>query len=45
MVLDRGKIVEFDAPSVLLQNPKSSFTGMVEATGPEMSKVLRQMAK
>ena len=28
-VLDRGLIVEFDSPSVLLSNPSSVFAGLV----------------
>jgi ATP-binding cassette subfamily C (CFTR/MRP) protein 1 len=29
MVLDKGHLVEFDSPSVLLQNPNSFFYGLV----------------
>jgi len=32
MVLDLGKIVEFDTPQVLLANPQSVFTGLVAET-------------
>jgi len=45
MVLDKGRIVEFDKPVNLLQNSKSHFTSMVEATGPVVSQQLRQMVK
>ena len=31
MVLDEGRLVEFDAPSVLLQNPNSRYAQMVQA--------------
>ena len=33
MVLDGGRLIEFDAPAVLLQNETSIFTAIVEETG------------
>lgn len=33
MVLDQGRIVEFDAPGVLLENPDSQFRGMAHLSG------------
>ncbi|KAG8808267.1 hypothetical protein FRC17_004027, partial [Serendipita sp. 399] len=35
MVLDRGRIVEFDKPSVLLADKRSHFYSLCKATGPE----------
>jgi len=43
-VLDAGRIVEFDAPHRLLQNPASYFCQLVEQAGPEAAARLRQMA-
>jgi ABC-type uncharacterized transport system ATPase subunit len=39
MVMDKGKIVEFDKPKKLLKNKKGTFHAMVRETGPEMSQV------
>jgi ABC-type multidrug transport system fused ATPase/permease subunit len=44
MVLDKGRVVEFDKPLKLLQNPDGVFTSMVNATGPVYSKVLYKIA-
>ncbi|KAJ7634724.1 P-loop containing nucleoside triphosphate hydrolase protein [Roridomyces roridus] len=33
MVLDEGRIVEFDAPKVLLQNPKGKLRALVDESG------------
>lgn len=44
MVLDKGKLVEFDSPAKLLENPKSIFSSMVEATGPASAAHLRDIA-
>lgn len=35
MVLDKGQIVEFDKPSVLLANHQSHFYALCKATGRE----------
>lgn len=45
VVMDRGRVVEFDSPKALLENENGVFTGMVNATGPESSAVLKRMAK
>lgn len=44
MVLDDGKIAEFDSPSNLLANPTSAFSKMVESTGPDVARLLREAA-
>jgi len=44
MILDQGKIVEFDKPSVLLRDTSSKFYGLCKATGREEFAVLREMA-
>lgn len=33
MVLDAGKIAEYDSPQTLLQNPESIFYGMAKDAG------------
>jgi len=43
-VLDAGRIVEFDTPHRLLQNPASYFCQLIEQAGPEAAARLRQMA-
>ncbi|XP_049887665.1 ATP-binding cassette sub-family C member 4-like [Pectinophora gossypiella] len=45
LVMDKGEVAEFDHPYLLLSNPNSIFTFMVNETGPNMSKVLIEMAK
>jgi ATP-binding cassette, subfamily C (CFTR/MRP), member 4 len=44
LVMDDGKAVEFDTPQALLQNPKSLFSQMVEASGPASARHLRSLA-
>lgn len=44
LVLDAGRILEFDEPHVLLQNPDGVFSQMVAATGQEADS-LRELAK
>ncbi len=44
LVLDNGKVAEFDQPKILLQNQNGLFTKLVDSTGTESSLVLRQMA-
>ncbi|EGC34852.1 hypothetical protein DICPUDRAFT_55519 [Dictyostelium purpureum] len=45
MVLDAGKISEFDTPWTLLQNPEGLLTWLVSETGPQNSVYLRKLAK
>ena len=45
LVMNSGKMVEFDHPHYLLQNPDGYFTKMVEETGPSMTIALRDVAK
>ncbi|XP_022909501.2 probable multidrug resistance-associated protein lethal(2)03659 [Onthophagus taurus] len=45
LVMDSGKMVEFDHPHKLLQNSDGYFSKMVDETGPSMSANLREIAK
>ncbi|XP_038209551.1 uncharacterized protein LOC119830563 [Zerene cesonia] len=45
VVMDKGHVAEFDHPYILLNNPKSLFSFMVNETGENMSKVLFEVAK
>ncbi|XP_063833055.1 ATP-binding cassette subfamily C member 4 [Ostrinia nubilalis] len=45
MVMDAGRLVEFDHPHNLLNNPNSHFTKMVQETSDKMSAQLHQIAK
>ncbi|KAJ7853283.1 multidrug resistance-associated ABC transporter [Mycena olivaceomarginata] len=44
MLLDQGRIAEFDKPNVLLRNPNSKFYALCKATGKEEFAMLRKMA-
>ncbi len=44
LVMDAGKILEFDEPYELLKNPEGSFRALVEQTGPGASQVLTETA-
>jgi len=44
MVLDAGRIVEFDSPVALLRNPGSLLNWLVNETGPAAAKFLRSIA-
>jgi ABC-type multidrug transport system fused ATPase/permease subunit len=44
MLLDQGKIVEFDRPAVLLSDPSSQFYGLCEATGENEFAMLKNLA-
>ncbi|KAA1472498.1 multidrug resistance-associated ABC transporter [Dentipellis sp. KUC8613] len=44
MLLDNGRIVEFDSPGALLSDPSSRFYALCKATGKEEFAVLRRMA-
>ncbi|KAG6461025.1 multidrug resistance-associated protein 4 isoform X1 [Manduca sexta] len=45
MVMDSGRLVEFDHPYKLLNNPDGHFTKMVKETSDKMSAQLYQIAK
>eukprot|EP00698_Gefionella_okellyi_P016221 TRINITY_DN4636_c0_g1_i10.p1 TRINITY_DN4636_c0_g1~~TRINITY_DN4636_c0_g1_i10.p1 ORF type:complete len:1314 (+),score=296.68 TRINITY_DN4636_c0_g1_i10:1165-5106(+) len=45
MVMERGHIVEFDQPALLLRNPHSALSAFVEQTGPTTSAGLRAIAE
>lgn len=45
MVMDAGRLVEFDHPYKLLNNPDGYFTNMVKETSEKMSAQLYQIAK
>jgi ABC-type multidrug transport system fused ATPase/permease subunit len=44
LVMDKGKAAEFDSPANLLSIQGGVFSELVDATGPESSKALRDMA-
>ncbi|KAG2142476.1 multidrug resistance-associated ABC transporter [Suillus clintonianus] len=44
ILLDQGKIVEFDRPAVLLSDPSSQFYGLCEATGENEFAMLKNLA-
>ena len=43
MVLDAGELKEFDTPANLLKIPGGIFSSMVDDTGPESARNLRQV--
>ena len=45
LVLDSGKLVEFDSPAALLRKSEGAFRSMVEEYGPEMGAALRRQAE
>jgi ABC-type multidrug transport system fused ATPase/permease subunit len=45
MVMDAGKILEFDEPHTLLQDPNGSFRALVDQTGPGAASKLMEIAK
>ncbi|KAN0023381.1 hypothetical protein ACTFIU_011551 [Dictyostelium citrinum] len=45
MVLDAGRISEFDEPWTLLQNPAGLLNWLVEETGPQNAAYLRKLAQ
>ena len=45
MVMEEGKCVEFASAATLLENKDSFFSGLVDATGVETSKMLRKQAE
>lgn len=44
MLLDQGRLAEFDRPSVLLANPNSKFYALCKSTGKTEFAVLQRMA-
>lgn len=45
LVMDSGRVAEFDHPHILLQNPEGEFTKLVMETGPSMTATLHEIAK
>ncbi|RXG69973.1 Multidrug resistance-associated protein 4 [Armadillidium vulgare] len=45
MVMDSGKLMEFEVPHHLLENPESIFSDLVDQTGPTTSLQLRKIAR
>lgn len=45
LVLDAGRVIEFDEPYQLLQNEKGLFANMVKMTGKSMAHNLKEMAR
>ncbi|KIM46655.1 hypothetical protein M413DRAFT_440257 [Hebeloma cylindrosporum] len=44
MLLEQGRIIEFDRPATLLANPASKFYALCKATGKDEFSVLKKMA-
>eukprot|EP00762_Andalucia_godoyi_P001839 ANDGO_06067.mRNA.1 ABC transporter C family member 12 len=45
LVLEDGRVAEFDKPSVLASDPNSKLYGLIQATGPENAAILTSVAK
>lgn len=45
LVMDAGRMVEYEHPHLLLQNSEGYFAKMVAETGPVMETQLKQTAK
>ncbi|KAJ3295553.1 hypothetical protein HDU79_008900 [Rhizoclosmatium sp. JEL0117] len=45
LVLDQGRLVEFDSPHVLLSRPESAFSSLVDETGEANAQMLRGLAQ
>ncbi|KAJ3014740.1 UNVERIFIED_CONTAM: Canalicular multispecific organic anion transporter 1, partial [Siphonaria sp. JEL0065] len=45
LVLDQGRLVEFDSPHTLLSLPNSAFSSLVDETGEANAKLLRNLAE
>lgn len=45
LVMDKGLLNQFDHPHLLLQDEQGIFAGMVQATGPQESARLKEIAK
>ncbi|CEP03589.1 hypothetical protein PBRA_009474 [Plasmodiophora brassicae] len=44
LMMSAGRIVEFDRPATLLDNPGGAFFSLVEQTGPQSARKLKQLA-
>jgi len=44
MLLEEGRIVEFDSPAALLSDPNSKFYSLCKATGKSEFAVLKKIA-
>ena len=44
-VLDAGRLKEFEAPYILLRNPRGQFSQLVEQTGPAEARRLYEIAR
>ena len=44
MLLDQGRIAEYDTPAALLSNTQSRFYALCKATGKQEFAVLKKMA-
>lgn len=44
LVMDAGRMKEFDWPHLLLQNQTGILRGMIDATGPQESESLKRIA-
>lgn len=44
LLLEKGRVLEFDSPATLLQNPESKFYALCRATGKNEFKILQRMA-
>jgi len=44
LVLDHGRVIEFDTPQILLSTPGSLFGQLVDETGPQNATMLRALA-
>jgi ATP-binding cassette subfamily C (CFTR/MRP) protein 1 len=44
LVLDAGRVLEFDTPAALLRRPQGAFASMVDETGAQSAQLLRSIA-
>lgn len=45
LVLDAGRLIEYDAPYILLQDPDGHLSNLVKMTGKEMAENLKSIAR
>lgn len=45
LVMDTGRVAEYEHPHLLLQNPDGEFSKLVAETGPTMSANLHDIAR